>query len=84
MECSLSPDLNTIEHAWDILHCAILARPLQPRTLQELNDAVVVKWRLVQQNRIQTLITSLRMRCRAVFDARGRQMRYEASFSQRI
>ena len=58
-----SPDLNKIEHAWDSLQSAILARPVQPRTLQELKDALVAEWRLVPQNRIQTLITSMRMRC---------------------
>ena len=31
-----SPDLNPIEHAWDILQRAISARPVQSRTLQEL------------------------------------------------
>ena len=69
-----SPDLNTIEHAWDILQSAILARPGQPRTLQELRDALVAEWRLIPQNRIQTLITS--MRCCAVIDAHGLQMRH--------
>ena len=71
-----SPDLNKIEHAWHILQSAILARLVQTRTSQELKDALVAEWRLVPQNRIQTLITSMRMRCRAVIDARGRQMHY--------
>ena len=34
-----SPDLNPIEEGWDILQRAISARPLQPRSLQELKDA---------------------------------------------
>lgn len=71
-----SPDLNPIEHAWDILQRAVSARPVQPRTLQELKDALVAEWRLIPQNRIQTLITSMRRRCRAVIDARGRHTRY--------
>ena len=28
-----SPDLNPIEHAWDMLQCAVSARLFQPRTL---------------------------------------------------
>ena len=71
-----SLDLNPIEHAWDILQRVISARPMQPRTLQELNDALVVEWRLIPQNRIQTLIMSMRSRCRAVIYARGRHARY--------
>ena len=66
------PYLNPIEHAWDMLQHAISARPVQTRTLQELKDALVAEWRLIPQNRVQTLITSMRMRCRAVIDACGR------------
>ena len=69
-------DLNPIEHAWDILQRWISARTVQPRTLQSLKDVLVAEWRLIPQNRIQTLITSMRMRCRAVIDARGRHACY--------
>ena len=67
-----SPDLNPIEHAWGMLQHAVSARPVQPRMLKELKDALVAEWRLIPQNRIRTLITSMRRRCRAVIDARGR------------
>ena len=72
--------LNPIEHAWDILQRGISARPVPHRTLQELKDALVAKWRLIPQNRVQTLNTSMRRRCRAEIDARGRHTRYLASF----
>ena len=75
-----SLDLNPIVHAWGILQRGISARPVQPRTLQELKDALVAEWRLIPQNRIHTQITSMRRRCRAVIDARGRHTRYYASF----
>ena len=71
-----SPDLNPIEHAWDILRSVISAIPSQPSTLQELKDALVAEWRLILQNRIQTLISTMHMRCRAVIDDRGRHTRY--------
>ena len=67
---------NPIEHAWDMLQHAVSARPVQPTTLQELKDALVAEWRLFPQNRIRTLITSMRRRCRAVIDARGCRTRY--------
>ena len=79
-----SPDLNPIEHAWDMLHHAVSVRPVQARTLQELKDALVAEWRLIPQNRIWTLITSMRRRCRAVIDACGRHTRYKGSLSQQI
>ena len=49
---------------------------MQPRTLQELKDALAAEWTLIPQNRIQTLITSMRRKCRPVIDARGRHTRY--------
>ena len=67
-----SPDLNPTEHAWDSLQSAISARPVQPRTLHGLKGALVAEWKLIPQKRIQTLISSMRMKCRAVIDARGR------------
>ena len=79
-----SLDLNLIKRAWDILQRSISARPVQPRTLQERKDALVAEWRLIPQNPIQTLILSMRRRCCAVIDARGRHAHYKASFSQQI
>ena len=77
-------DLNPIEHAWDILQRKISARPVQPRTLQELKDALVTEWRLILQNLITTLITSMRRRSCAVMDAPGHHTHFKACFKQRI
>ena len=50
--------------------------PVQPRTLQALKDASVAdQLETNSTNRIRTLITSMRRRCRAVIDARGRHNR---------
>ena len=69
-------DLNWIEHAFDILQCVISARHLQHRTLQELSNALAAECWLIPQNWVQTLITSMRSRCSALMDARGRHTRY--------
>ena len=69
-------DLNQIEHARDILQHVISARPVQHRTLQELNNALAAEWRLIQQNGIWTLITSMHSRCSALMDASGRHTNY--------
>ncbi|KAL7844027.1 hypothetical protein SRHO_G00225660 [Serrasalmus rhombeus] len=34
-----SPDLNPIEHIWDIMSCSIHQRHIAPQTVQELADA---------------------------------------------
>ena len=39
-----SPDLNPIEHIWNMLQLAILRRPVQPRTLVELGNALTEEW----------------------------------------
>jgi transposase len=44
-----SPDLNLIEHAWDILHRRISNRQNQPNSLQELADALVDEWSRIPQ-----------------------------------
>ena len=35
-----SPDLNTIEHAWDLLDRRVRARPIPPRNVRELAGAL--------------------------------------------
>jgi len=34
-----SPDINPIEHAWDLPQPAVSARPVQPASFQELGTA---------------------------------------------
>ena len=71
-----SPDLNPIEHAWDMLQRAISARPEKPTTLQELRRALLEEWARIPQNAIRRLISSMRRRCQAVINANGQHTRY--------
>ena len=71
-----SPDLNPIEHAWDILQCRISNRQNQPNSLQELADALVDEWSRIPQVEFQRLIRSFQNRCREVIRARGGHNRY--------
>ena len=66
-----SPDLNPIEHVWDILQRRISNRQNQPNSLQELADALVDEWSRIPQVEFQTLIRSFQNRCREVIRARG-------------
>lgn len=71
-----SPDLNPIEHAWDILQRRISNRQNPPNILQELADALVQEWSAIPQADFRRLIGSFPNRCREVIRARGGHTRY--------
>ena len=60
-----SPDLNPIEHVWNMPHVAILQRPVQPTTLAELGNALIEEWKHPEMAAIQRLYGSMRRRCHA-------------------
>ena len=72
---SRSPDLNPIEHVWDMIGRAVYARVNPRRTLAELGQALQEYDRIPQQ-KIRNLICSMRRSCRVVIDARGCHTRY--------
>ncbi|KAI3369545.1 hypothetical protein L3Q82_007754 [Scortum barcoo] len=61
-----SPDLNPIEHIWDIMSRSIHQRHVAPQTVQELADALVQVWEEIPQETIRHLIRSMPRRCREV------------------
>ncbi|GFT33906.1 transposable element Tc3 transposase [Trichonephila clavipes] len=54
-----SPDLNPIEHVWDILGRRIAAHQPPPICLPELRRALVDEWCNIPQDQIDNLILSL-------------------------
>ena len=70
------PDLNPIEHAWDMLQTAVSSRPVQPASVQELRQALLEDWDQIPQYKIRRLISSMQRRCQAVIEARGHHTRY--------
>ena len=45
MDCPAhSPDMNLIEHAWDMLQKAISAHPVQPTMVPQLRTALQEEW----------------------------------------
>ena len=66
-----SPDLNCIEHLWDLIGRCLHNRQHQHQTLQELEDALLEEWRVIPQETICRLIRSMSRRCQAVICARG-------------
>ncbi|XP_062865265.1 uncharacterized protein LOC134327120 [Trichomycterus rosablanca] len=53
---SCSPDLNPIEHIWDIMSRSIHQRHVVPQTVQELTDALTQVWEEIPQENIRRLI----------------------------
>ena len=73
---SRSPDLNPIEHVWDMIGRAVYARVNPPCMLAELGQALQEEYDRIPQQKIRNLICSTRRRCQAVIDARGCHTRY--------
>uniref|UniRef100_A0A8C7CMG2 Tc1-like transposase DDE domain-containing protein n=1 Tax=Oncorhynchus kisutch TaxID=8019 RepID=A0A8C7CMG2_ONCKI len=71
-----SPDLNPIEHIWDIMSCSIHQRHIAPQTVQELADALVQVWEEIPQETIRHLIRSMPRHCMEVIQARGGHTHY--------
>lgn len=53
-----SPDLNPMEHIWDIIFRSIRHHQVAPQTVQELSDALVQIWEEITQDSIRRLIRS--------------------------
>ncbi|GFW66887.1 transposable element Tcb2 transposase [Trichonephila clavipes] len=68
---AFSPDLNPIEHVWDMLGRRIAARPRPPATVRDLEIALLEEWNSIPQILIYNLIASMRNRCAAVLAVRG-------------
>ena len=73
---SRSPDLNPIEHLWDIMFRSIRRRQVAPQTLQELTDALRQIWEDIPQDTIRRLIRSMPRHCQACIQARGGHTRH--------
>ncbi|GFY32974.1 transposable element Tc3 transposase [Trichonephila clavipes] len=71
-----SPDLNPIEHVWDMLGRRIDARQPPPTCLLELRRALLDEWCNIRQDQIDNLILSMPRRCKACIASSGRYTLY--------
>ncbi|GFX37199.1 transposable element Tc3 transposase [Trichonephila clavipes] len=71
-----SPDLNPIEHVWDMLGRRIAARQPPPTCLPELRKALLDEWCNIPQDQIDHLILSVPRRCKACIASSGRHTPY--------
>ncbi|GBM55978.1 Transposable element Tcb2 transposase [Araneus ventricosus] len=71
-----SPDLNPIEHLWDVLEKSVKAHHTTPATLTELWTALADVWQAIPVERFRKLGESMLRRVAAIIKARGGPTRY--------
>ena len=71
-----SPDLNPIEHLWDVLGRRVRSNNPPPATLARLDQILHAEWAAIPRATLQNLVRSMRRRCEAVIQARGGHTRY--------
>lgn len=71
-----SPDLNPIEHMWDMLGRRLRQREVVPETLDHLQSALQEEWEMIPQEYVANLVHSMPKRMLDVIRARGGNTRY--------
>ncbi|GFT64415.1 transposable element Tcb1 transposase [Trichonephila clavipes] len=71
-----SPDLNPIEHVWDMLGQRIAVRQPSPTCLPELRSSLLDEWCNIPQDKIANLILSMPRRCEACIASSRRYTPY--------
>ncbi|XP_066556920.1 uncharacterized protein sergef isoform X2 [Amia ocellicauda] len=64
-----SPDLNPIEHLWDVLDKQVRSMEAPPRNLQDLKDLLLMSCCQIPQHTFRGLVESMPRRVRAVLGA---------------
>jgi transposase len=73
---AMSPDLNPIEHIWDILGRRIQTREPPVQNVRQLEAALHREWQQLSQQNIRRLTGGMRRRVEAVIQGRGGYTRY--------
>ena len=71
---SQSPDLNPIEHLWEIMKKRLEKRPC--KNMDELREAIFETWESITSNTTGSLVLSMPRCCAAVIAARGGSTKY--------
>ncbi len=68
-----SPDLNPIEHLWDVVEREICIMDVQPTNQQQLCDAIMLIWTKISEECFKNLVESMPCRIKAVLKVKGIQ-----------
>lgn len=71
-----SPDMNPIEHVWDMLGRRVATRSSPPETIQQLESSLLQEWERIPQSLIDNLIDSMPRRCATLLSVRGNHTPY--------
>ncbi len=71
---SQSPDLNPIEHLWEIIKKKMDSTPVKNK--EELKDLIFKTWNSITPDITANLVDSMRNRCQAVINSRGGVTKY--------
>lgn len=71
-----SPDLNPIEHLWQMLKFRLSAYPEKPGSIHELWKRVEAEWEKISKEECIKLIHSMPRRVAAVLKAKGGYTKY--------
>jgi hypothetical protein len=71
-----SPDLNPIDHIWDIIDRRVRERKPPAQTLNELEQTLHQEWQRLAQVQIRRLVGSMRRRLAAVIRVNGSYTNY--------
>jgi transposase len=72
----MSPDLNPIEHIWDMLGRRMHAREPPVQIIRQLEAELHREWQQLSLQNIRRLTGGMRRRVKAVIQARGGYTRY--------
>ncbi|MBJ5547136.1 transposase [Salmonella enterica subsp. enterica serovar Derby] len=71
-----SPDLNPIEHVWDVMGRCLAVRPHPLKNVHQLKRALREEQARVPQEFIDNLVFSMARRCTATIAVRGNHIPY--------
>ncbi len=71
-----SPDLNPIEHLWDVVEREIHIMDVQTTNLQQLRYTIMSIWTKTSEECFQHLVESMPRRIKAVLKAKGSSTRF--------
>ncbi len=81
---SQSPDLNPIEHLWDVVEREIRIMDVQSTNLQQLRDAIMSIWTKISEECFQHLVESMPRRIKAVLKAKAGPTQYKQGVPNKV